>query len=198
LREDGHLPGIIYGHKEPPEAVTFSLHDVEVALGHGARMLQIDVGGKVRPCLIKEVQYDHLHKEPIHIDLARVDLNERVRVKVGVELKGVPKGVSEGGILEQHMTEIEVDCLAVDIPKTLHPLVTHLVLGQSLLAKDLVVPPGVRVLTGPDERIASVRELAAAPVAAATPLEGAEAPAEPERIGRVRKEEEGEETKEKK
>jgi large subunit ribosomal protein L25 len=157
-------------------------------------MLQVEVAGKTQPYLIKEVQYDHLGSTPIHLDLARVKLDERVRVKVGVEPRGVPKGVSEGGVLELYMGEIEVECLAVEIPDTLHPLVNHLTLGQALLVRDLQLPPGVVALAGPDDRVAAVRLLAVAPEptpAVAAP-EG-EAPAEPERIGRVRKEEEPEE-----
>jgi len=188
LRKTGVLPAIIYGHKEPPEAVSLTTHDVEVALAHGARILQVSVGGKLRPCLIKEVQYDHLFRSPIHMDLTRVDLTERVKVRVGVELKGVPKGVSDGGVLDQHMGEIEIECLVTEIPGTLHPFVGNMALGESLLVKDLVLPPGVNALAEPDERIATVRELEEAP-AAAVPVEGAEGVAEPERIGRVRKEE---------
>ncbi|MEK6676586.1 MAG: 50S ribosomal protein L25 [Planctomycetota bacterium] len=184
----GELPSVIYGHKEPPEAVMFTRHDMELALKHGARMLQVELGGAVKPCLIKAVQYDHLFKHAIHVDLTRVDLNERVRVKVGIELRGIPKGVSEGGVLEQYLAEIDVECLVTEIPNTLHPAVGHLTLGQSLLIKDLVLPPGVEAVSSPTDRIASVRELVVAPVAEA-PVEGAEAPAEPERIGRVRKDE---------
>lgn len=188
LRTAGELPAIVYGHKEPPEAITLAAHEAQVALLHGARMLQIKTGSKVRPCLIKEVQYDHLHRYPIHMDLARVDLTERVKVRVGIELKGVPKGVSEGGVLDQHMGEIEVECLVTDIPGTLHPLVGHLGLGESLLVKDLILPAGVKPLAEPEERVATVRELVEAPPPAPV-VEGAEGPMEPERIGRVRKEE---------
>ena len=190
LRDEGRLPAVIYGHGEPPEAVSLARHDVEVALGHGARTLQVELGGEVRQYLIKDVQYDHLDHELIHMDLARVDVNERVIVRVGIELRGVPKGVSEGGALDQHMADIEVECLVTEIPDTLHPVVTDLGLEDSLLVKDLELPPGVESLADPDERVATVRALMAA--AEPEPTEEAEeATEEPERIGRVRKEEEG-------
>lgn len=195
LRKQGKLPVVIYGHGEPPEAIALNQHEVEVALKHGARTLKVDVRGEAKPYLIKEVQYDHFAETPIHIDLARVDLNERVQVKVGIELRGVPKGVSEGGVLDQSMGQIEVECLVTEIPDTFHPFVTHLALGESFLVKDLKLPPGVVALADPDDRIATVRKiLEAAPVAAA-PVEGEEAVAEPERIGRVKKEEEAAEEK---
>ena len=190
LRKEGKLPVVIYGHGEPPESIALDQHDVEVALKHGARTLQVDVRGEAKPYLIKEVQYDHFAETPIHIDLARVDLNERVKVKVGIELRGTPKGVSEGGVLDQSMGQIEIECLVTDIPDTLHPFVSQLGLGESLYVKDLKLPAGVVALADPDDRIATVRKiLEAAPVA--PPVEGEEgAVAEPERIGRIKKEEE--------
>ncbi len=194
LRATGRLPAIMYGHGEEPESISFAQHDVEVALAHGARTLQVELAGKLQPYLIKEVQYDHLHQKPIHVDLARVDLHERVRVRIGIEPRGVPKGVSEGGVLDLHMGQIEVECVVTDIPDTLHPVVSHLLLGESLLVKDLPLPPGVRPLANPDERVASVRQLIEATVKEEVVLEGEEKPQEPERIGRIRKEEpEGEE-----
>ena len=190
LRDEGRLPAVIYGHGEPPEAVSLARHDVEVALGHGARTLQVELGGEAKQYLIKDVQYDHLDHEPIHLDLTRVDVNERVTVRVGIELRGVPNGVSEGGVLDQHMADIEVECLVTEIPDTLHPVVTDLGLEDSLLVKDLELPPGVESLADPDERVATVRALMAA--AEPEPTEEVEeATEEPERIGRARKEEEG-------
>jgi large subunit ribosomal protein L25 len=201
VRKEGRLPAIIYGHGEPPEAVTLAEHEVEVALAHGARTLDLELHGTTKPYLIKEVQYDHLATAPVHIDLARVDLTERVRVRVGIELKGTPKGASEGGIIDQHLNFIEVECVVTEIPDTLHPSVANLALGDSLYVRDLNLPSNVTPVAKPDDRVATVRlhivqELA--PVAAA-PAEGeAAAGAEPERIGRVRKDEEGEAKEEKK
>jgi large subunit ribosomal protein L25 len=191
MRAAGRLPAVIYGHGEPPESVSLTHHEVEVALAHGARTLQVDLNGAVKPYLIKEVQYDHLVTNLVHLDLARVDLHERVRVRVGIELRGVPKGIHEGGVLDQQMAQIEVECVVTEIPDTLHPVVTHLALGDSLTVKDLQFPPGVVAMADPNERIATVRLLAVEVVAPVAPVEGeVAAVAEPERIGRVRKEDE--------
>ncbi len=191
LREDGKLPAIIYGHGEAPEAVTLDRHDVVVALHHGARTLELNMGGRKNAYLIKEVQYDHLGAVPIHMDLMRVDLTEKVRVRVGIELRGTPKGVSEGGVLDQLMADIEVECVVTAIPETLHPLVSHLHLNEALLVKDLALPAGVTAVPGPEERVAMVREAAAhvAEIAEAVTA-GEEAPQQPEVIARGKKEEE--------
>lgn len=195
LRETGMLPVVIYGHGEPPESIMLVKHDVELSLAHGARTLTVKMGKATRQYLIKEVQYDHFDQIPIHMDLARVDMDERVTVHVSIELRGVPKGISGGGVLDQQITEIEVECLMSAIPETLHPLVTELELGDSLLVKDLEIPPGVTVLTKPDDRVATITTIAEE-IEAEEPVEGeADKTEEPERIGRVRKDEESEEGK---
>jgi large subunit ribosomal protein L25 len=105
----------------------------------------------------------------------------------------VPKGVAEGGVLDQHMVELEIECLVTDIPETLHPLVEHLHVGDSLLVKDLELPPNVVALDDPDARIATVSELAIAETEEGEAVEGEGADStEPERIGRVRKDEDEE------
>jgi large subunit ribosomal protein L25 len=157
-------------------------------------MLQVKLGRREKQYLIKEVQYDYLDHTPIHLDLARVDLDERVKVRVGIELRGVPKGVSEGGVLDQHLADLEVECLVTEIPDTLHPIVLELGLEESLLVKDLELPSGVVALADPEERVATVKPLLVTPEP--EEAEAAEEPAaeteEPQVIGRVRKEEEAE------
>ncbi len=189
MRAKGLLPAIIYGHGEPPESVSLAGHEVEVALNHGARTLHVELNGTTQQFLIKEVQYDHMGQTPLHLDLTRVDMDERVRVKIGIQLRGVPKGVSEGGLLDQYMADLEVECLVTAIPETLHPLVTHLGLNESLLVKDLELPTGVVTLAGADDSVAVVRPNAAAE-AEETTEEAEETTAEPERITRERKEQE--------
>lgn len=196
-REQGLVPGIIYGHGETPEAFTLGAHDLDVALAHGARTLEIDLSGKRHAYLIKEVQYDHMGTRPIHVDLARVDLTERVKVSVGIKLRGVPKGAADGGILEQAMAEIDVECVVTNIPQTLQPLVASLGVGDVLLVKDLELPEGVVAMADPDDRVAVVRAPLEEVDEAAETAEGEEAqePAQPEVIGRVRKDDEQDEGK---
>lgn len=189
LRADGRLPAIIYGHGETPESVSLVHRDVVDALARGARMLPVEIGGKGQQFLIKAVQYDHLQETPIHLDLTRVSMDERVKVHVGIELRGVAKGIADGGVLEQHLAGIEVECLVSSIPDTLHPLVTDLELGASLLVNDMELPDGVVYTGDPDDRVATVR----AQVEEAETEEsedGDETAAIPERIGRIRKDDE--------
>lgn len=196
LRKTGRIPGVIYGHGEDPESVSLDSHNFGIALAHHQRTLALDLGGETRQYLIKEVQYDHLGIKPIHVDLMRIDLDERVRVTVDVELRGVPEGVHEGGVLDQFINEIEIECLAMAIPEALRPLVTDLGVNESLLVKDLELPEGIDVLTDLEARVASVRVLAAeAEEVEGEPETAVGAAGEPERIGRVRPEDESKETK---
>jgi large subunit ribosomal protein L25 len=189
LRAAGRMPAVIYGHGGPPDSISLQSHDVEVALAHGVRLLKVDLRGATQQYLIKDVQYDHFDAAPIHLDLTRVDLDERVQVRIGIDLKGVPKGVSDGGVLDQLMVEIEVDCLVTEIPGTLHPVVTHLGVGETLLVKDLQLPEGVIAQADADAGVAMVRAPAVEAEEAEVAEEAPEETEEPERIGRMRKEE---------
>jgi large subunit ribosomal protein L25 len=191
VRKQGKLPGVVYGHGEEPVAIALDVHDFAVELHHGAHLLSVDLNGKPVQCLIKQVQYDHLGENVLHVDLARVDLTERVKVKVGIELRGTPKGLSEGGLLDQSLANVEIECLVTEIPDVLRPSVAHLHLGESLLVRDLELPPSGRHIHDPEDIVATVRKLAeevveAAPAVAA---EAEAAPAEPEVIRKVREEE---------
>jgi large subunit ribosomal protein L25 len=187
LRDRGLLPGVIYGHKEAVVPVTLNKKELVGHLSHGAHVFDLAVDGKSEKVLVKEVQYDHLGAEPIHIDFARVSLDEKVEVTVPLELKGEPKGEEEGGVLQQIVAELEIECLVTDIPDVIRHNVSEMKLDDVLHIKDLKLPPGVVSKQDADLIVAMVKaieEEEAAPVAAE---EGA---AEPEVIGR--KPEEGE------
>src|SRR5215216_6179864 len=108
LRDAGHLPGVIYGHKEAIVPVTLPRKEVVNHLNHGAHLFDLALDGKSEKVLVKEVQYDHLGIEVIHVDFARVSLDEKVEVTVPVELKGEPN-TDEGGVVTQVINEIEVE-----------------------------------------------------------------------------------------
>lgn len=197
LREKGGMPAIVYGHGEDPLAVALPAHEIKVHLHHGEHLLDLDLNGKSATCLIRDVQYDHLGTTPIHLDLVRVNLTETVTVNVGIELRGTPKGVGEGGVLDQNLTEVEVECRVTDIPDTLRPRVTHLEIGDALLVKDLDFPPEVKCLADPEERVASVTIIT--PEVEEEEEVTAEEEAQPEVITRgKREEEEGESSSESK
>src|SRR5829696_10444907 len=92
LRDTGKVPGVVYGHKEAVVPVTLPKKELVGHLNKGAHLFALAVDGTNENVLVKDVQYDHLGIEVIHVDFARVDLNERVEVTIPLILKGEPKG----------------------------------------------------------------------------------------------------------
>ena len=185
LRGAGKLPAIVYGHKIDPLPVTVNRHDVGLLLGHGAHLVNLEVDGVLQACLFKAAQYDHLGAELVHLDLARVDLTEHVKVHVQIELRGVPKGVAEGGVLTAVLKELEVECLVTNIPEIIRVEVGDLAMDQVMYVKDLKVDSSIKVLSDPESVVAMVRKPleAVAPTAEAA-AETAAATAEPEIIAK--------------
>ena len=186
LRDSGFIPGVIYGHKEAVVPVTLPKKEVVNHLNHGTHLFDLALDGKNEKVLVKEVQYDHLGMEVLHVDFARVSLDERVEVTVPLELKGEPKGEADGGVLQQIVAEIELECLVTEIPDAIRHNVAEMALGDVLHIKDLKLPPGAKALQDEDLIVATVKE-----IAEEAPAEVTEGAAEPEVIGR--KPEEGEE-----
>lgn len=191
LRKRGLVPAVIYGHGEAPELVSLSQHDLKHALAHTAHVVRIKVGNEETQYLLKDVQYDHLQKDPLHVDLMRVDVTERVQVKVPVKLVGTPAGISTGGSLLQIIGELQVDCLLMQIPNEIRIRVDHLELEGSLHVRDLPLPEDVKALHQPEDIVCIVqapRGTTEATLAAVA--EGAPSTAEPEIIKKGKEEDE--------
>ncbi len=189
LRRRGFIPSVVYGHGEKPETLAVSLHDLELCLGHKAHVIKVQAADSEQQYLIKDVQYDHLQKTPIHVDLLRVDPDERVTVKVSIELRGTAVGTHEGGTLVQVLTDLELECLLTNIPESLRPSVAELALSESLHVKDLELPQGAKALHADDDVVAVVRAPRGGADEETPVVEDEEADGkEPERIGRTAKE----------
>lgn len=187
LRRRGLVPAVIYGHGETPETIALLRHDLLLALGAHTHLVQVDVDGAPRQYLIKDVQYDHLQAVPIHVDLMRVDIHERVTVAVEIVLKGEARGTKEGGELLPVLTELEVEAPVIAIPESIVVNIRDLGIDQSIYVKDLLLPEGVTTDHDPSGVVATVRmrKVAAEAPAVAAPAEGA---AEPEVISKGAKE----------
>ncbi|MFO0840272.1 MAG: 50S ribosomal protein L25 [Phycisphaerae bacterium] len=192
VRRSGYVPGVIYGHGEAPEAVAVSKRDLVNALEENQHVVKLALGGKETQYLIKDVQYDHLQREPLHVDLMRVDPNERVRVKVPLELKGTPAGAKEGGVVLHVLADIEVECRLIEIPEAIRANITEMKLGQSLHVREIELPAGVTAVTPGEDIVAVVRLPKGPETPVAEIAAGDEAAKEPEVIGRIAKDREGE------
>jgi large subunit ribosomal protein L25 len=162
VRKRGRIPCIVYGHKQEPVAISVDAHDFLEGVHHGHRLMDITVNGATEKMLIKELQYDHLGRDVVHVDLIRVDVTEMIEVSVPVELKGVAKGVADGGIVESNTDHLDIECLAINIPESIVVSIKDLGVGESIKAADVKLPEGVKLVSSPETIVASCRVMAEA------------------------------------
>jgi large subunit ribosomal protein L25 len=191
LRAQGNIPAVLYGHKEATVSLALPGDEFLQAIRHGSRVVDLQLGGATQAALISDVQWDHLGKDILHIDFKRVDKDERIHVHVPVDLKGVAPGLSGGGVLEQPLHSLNVECLATAVPDSIRVIISELQLGGVIHVRDLHIPEGVKVLDDPEAVVVQIKAAMAAPEAVAAPPAGS---AEPEVIGRKAAEEGEEET----
>jgi large subunit ribosomal protein L25 len=190
-RAAGKIPAVVYGGGKESVAIEVDRKTlVDTMKGHGGEnpIFLLKLGDKERHAMIRNLQLDPVSRQVIHIDFQRVQMDQKVRVAVPIELVGTAYGVkTEGGMIDFVTREVHVECLPGDIPKHLECDVTNLHVGQHVEAKDLTLPPRVTLLDDPDRVIISLSHsrLEAAPAG-----EGAEGEAaEPEVIKRAKGEE---------
>jgi large subunit ribosomal protein L25 len=201
LRREGHIPAVLYGGQK--EAVALAVNANQVAgilrseTGRNT-IFTLRLDGREERVLLKDWQVDPVRGSLLHVDLLRVAMDVRMRVKVRIHTLGEPEGVKlQGGVFEIVTREVEVECLPGDIPEEFKVDVSGLTIGKQLRAGDLPLEPGkVRLVTDPQRVLAHVvalkkEEEVVAPEAIAAPEV---APAEPEVIKKGRKE--GEEAEE--
>lgn len=190
LRKNGKVPAVVYGHKKASVSISLDAHDFAEKLHQGQRLFTADLPEGKQSLLLKDIQYDYLGSTVIHADLIRVDLNERVTVKVALELRGTAKGTAHGGILDQLLTHLEIECPVVEIPATLPVIVRDLEVGDSVNAGQVPLPANCVLKTDPRALVINCHEVAEIKTAEEAV---AEQPATPEVITeRAPKEGEGE------
>ncbi len=181
VRKEGKIPAIVYGHKEEPVAVSLNSHDFTEGLHHGQRLMAVQLGSKKQNVIVKDIQYDYLGKNIIHADLMRVSASELVKVTVPIELKGTAQGTHEGGIVEDRLDHLEIECKATEIPEKIFVRVTDMHVGDNLHAGEVEMPDGVKLLTAPETLVVTCHTVAAAK---STEQLEEEAPTAPEVIGK--------------
>jgi large subunit ribosomal protein L25 len=198
LRRALRIPGIVYGGSQGPLPVVVNPQELLSVLGAGENVLINlslgEAGGTTaRTVILKELQMDPVKGRPLHVDFLEVSMERKVRVEVPLVLAGEPVGVkSKGGILEQPLRQLFVECLPLNIPERITVEVSGLDIGNAIHVRDLTVGEGVRILEDSGRVVASVVAPAAEEVAA--PVE--EKPAEPEVVGKKEKEKEEAEAEE--
>jgi len=159
IRNQGLVPGNVYGHKQDPASIVLEADAVSGLVKSGARVVDLTVDGAEQKALVKEVQWDTFSVNVLHVDFLRVDVDERVRLEVPLQLKGTSPGVVAGGVLEIPHHTVSIECLAVEVPDFIQARIAHLNIGDALHVSDLQdVPPGVTVLSAPETVLVHVVE----------------------------------------
>lgn len=190
IRRAGGLPGGLRTENGENRDLTLDRHAFELLLRHHASeslIVDLDVEGEApRKVLLKEVQHDPLRGCAVHADFLEISMSRKMRVGIPLELEGDPVGVTqEGGVLEQAIREVEVECLPGDLVESIKVDVSGLRINDSLTVADLRVGAGLTVLTEPEIAVASVQPPRVEEEAEAA-AEGAEAEAaQPEVIGKA-------------
>ncbi len=199
LRLTGKVPAVLYGGKGAAITLTVNAKQVSAILrsesGHNT-LFQVDLGGKHEPAILKDWLVDPISGKLLHVDLLRVAMDVRMKVKVPVHTFGEPSGVKvQGGVFEVVTREVEIECLPADIPTEFRMDVSGLMLGKQLRANELPIDTAkMKLITEPERVLAHVVALK---VEEEKPVEAVAAetatPAEPEVIKKGKKEVEGEE-----
>ena len=187
VRAKGKIPAVVYGAAEPAVAVEVDPKQIQKILysetGHNT-IFDLEVSGSTAKVMIVDWQYEPIKGKLIHIDFKRIALDKLIRVEVPIQLTGVAIGVkTSGGILDQMLREVEIECLPGDIPNSIPVDVSNLNFGMVLRVSDLPHSDKLRFLTPDDKPVAhvvSIKEEVVAPTPEAEAAAAAAAPAEPE------------------
>ena len=194
LRRAGMIPGSVMKMKKGgTELIKCPSHDFMMAMrGKTGKQLLVtlDMGGREVPALLRELQNDVLAGTPIHVDFSEVSLSEKVRVTVPLRLVGEPTGVKlGGGVLEQVLRTVDVECLPMDIVEKFDVNVESLGLDQTMFVRDLNLGDKFTVVTRGEFAVAVVKAPDDAPAAGGAAAAAAAAPAAPEVIKKGKEEE---------
>ena len=182
LRQQGLVPANLYGHGEKNVSLAAKREAVEAIVRHGSLFIEL-TGAVKTAAVVRELQWDAMGSEPIHLDLLRVSKSDKVKVRVPIDMKGECPGLRAGGVLTLVLHELEFECTAEAIPDHIHAQVGHLEVGHAIHVRELELPKGARALANPEETVVTCM------VPGKKAEEAAAVAVEPEVIGRKAAEE---------
>ena len=155
LRREGYVPGVVYGGKDG-DCTSFKVNwrDLRRVLA-GSALIDLKVGGKTRPVIVKDQQQHPVRDELLHIDLLEVRLDEKIQTQVSVHLEGAEEapGIKEGGVLEHVTHQLNIEALPTDIPEAIVVDVSGLEIAATMHLSEISAPAGVTFLDDPEETI---------------------------------------------
>ena len=192
LRAAGRVPAVLYGAKKDSVAVTLDPKQVARILhsesGHNT-IFDLQVGSERTKAMIVDWQLEPVKGSLLHVDMKRIAMDERIKVKVPIHLKGEATGVkTQGGVLEQLLREVEMECLPTNIPGHIEVDVTELVFGKVVRVSDLPSTSQIKYITDANYPVVHVISIKEEEVAAPAEAAVEAAPAEPEVIKKGKQE----------
>jgi large subunit ribosomal protein L25 len=195
LRQAGRLPAIVYGHGQKPVSVSVDEKETLTVLRSGTHLVNLAIEGTTaETCLVKDLQFGYLGDNVVHVDFARVDLDEEVTVQVHIHYFGEsPASKKPGAVVAIDYAELEVVCKAGEIPSEIRVDLSKLE-EDAITVSQITLPPGVKANVPPETPLVHIEFVAEEVVAEAAVVAG---PAEPEVITAKKEEEPGEAAEEK-
>lgn len=160
-RASGQVPAVFYGHSAEPVSLLVDSKAMSQALhteAGGNVLINLNVGGKPRLTVAREVQRHPIRGAILHVDFVNVARDQRIEAQVPLHLIGDSHGVHEGGVLDQHMHELHVEAVPTDIPTAIEIDISGMGIGDTVHVSDVNAPSGVEILTPAEEMIAAVVE----------------------------------------
>jgi len=192
LRREGYVLGVVYGGKDG-ECTSFKVNSriLRQVLVDGSALIDLKVGDKTRPVIVKDQQQHPVRDELLHIDLLEVRLDEKIQTQVSVHLEGSEEapGIKEGGVLEHVTHQLNIEALPTDIPDAVVVDVSGLEIAATMHLSEISPPQGVTFLDDPEETILAT-------VVVPTEVEEPEIEEETELVGEEGEAVEGEEAAE--
>jgi len=149
LKARGIVPAVVYGGREKAEPLQLSRRDLTAALSHASGeniLVELEIAGEgnTRMAMVQEVQHSPVGGEVLHVDFHAVSMDEKIEADIPIEPFGTPNGVKNfGGLLEQSLRELTVECLPRDLPDKITVDVSNLNIGDSIHVRDIRLPEGV-------------------------------------------------------
>ena len=149
LKTQGLVPAVIYGAKVKPESLQVAARDINAMFSHASGeniLVELEVAGEKtnRMALVQEVQHSPLGGNILHIDFHAVSMDEKIHAEVPLEPMGVANGVKNfGGLLEQSLRALPIECLPADLPDRITVDVSALNIGDAIHVRDIQLPKGV-------------------------------------------------------
>jgi large subunit ribosomal protein L25 len=154
LKAKGVVPAVIYGAKDKAEPLQVSRRDINAMLSHAAGeniLVELEIAGKSRLALVQEVQHAPLGNAILHIDFHAVSMDEVIQADVPLDPIGTANGVKNmGGLLEQNLRSLAIECLPRDLPDLIKVDVSALNVGDAIHVREIPLPPGVTTRVQPD------------------------------------------------